>query len=224
MKPPTYSAAELSSFPWIVSSATLRSEDLALSWSAAAEELLALQGQELSSRLSAEDLELLTIAQSSAAEELSSAQLQELSLLVNETLFGLLNELAPLGFAFSSHCGDGALFGFWLCEELCEELESVGLDSEDPAHSAQLLQELDALGADLDSLQDSFQGIGEGYTKEQAGANFAQSLHEETQSAAAELQEWPFRCIDWKEAWQELRWDGFCLIRISPALFSVWRF
>jgi len=224
MQAPTYSATELSSFPWIVSSATLRSEDLALSWSAAAEELLALQGQELSSRLSAEDLELLTIAQSSAAEELSSAQLEELSRLINETLFDLLNELSPLGFSFSSHCGDGALFGFWLCEELCAELESVGLDSEDPSHSAQLLQELSDLGADLDSLQDSFQGVGEGYSEEQAGADFAQSLHEETQSTAAELQEWPFRCIDWREAWQELRCDGFCLIRIAPAVFSVWRF
>ena len=224
MTQPTYSSAQLSFFPWIVSSATLRSEDLALSWSAAAEELLALQGQELSSRLSAEDLELLTIAQSSAAEELSFAQLQELSELCSETLFDLLNELAPLGFSFSSHCGDGALFGFWLCEELCAELESVSLDSEDPAHSALLLQELSALGADLNNLQDSFQGIGEGYTEDQAGADFAQTLHEETQSTAAELQEWPYRCIDWREAWEELRCDGFCLVRTAPALFSVWRF
>jgi hypothetical protein len=224
MQSPTYSAAQLSSFPWLVSSATLRSEDLALSWSAAAEELLALQGQELSSRLSAEDLELITIAQSSAAEELSSAQLQELSDLVNETLFDLLNELAPLGFSFSSHCGDGALFGFWLCEELCEELESVGLDSEDPSHSAQLLQELDALGADLEQLSDAFQGAAEGYTEEQAGADYALLLYQETQSAAAEPQDWPLRHIDWGAAWEELKGDGYCLVRIAPAVFSVWRF
>lgn len=224
MQSPIYSAAQLSSFPWIVSSDTLRSEDLALSWSAAAEELLALQGQELSSRLSADELELLTIAQSSAAEELSSAQLEELSWLINETLFDLLNELAPLRFSFSSHCGDGALFGFWLCEELCAELESLGLDSADPSHSALLLQELSDLGADLDNLQDSFQGIGEGYTEDQAGAAFAQSLYEETHSAAAELQGWPLRCIDWCEAWQELRLDGFCLVKTAPALFFVWRF
>ena len=223
MQPLTYSAAQLSSFPWIVSSATLRSEDLALSWSAAAEELLALQGQELSSRLCAEDLELLAIVQSSAAEELSSAQLEELSRLITETLFDLLNELAPLGFSFSSHCGDGALFGFWLCEELYTQLESLGLDSEDPYHSATLLQELSALGADLDSLPESFQGIAEGFTESQAGAAYAQELAEELGITSAQC-DWPMRCIDWGAAWEELRHDGFCLVQTSPALFSVWRF
>jgi len=220
----TYTPAQLRSFPWIVSSATLRAEDLALSWSSAAEELLELNGEELSSRLSAEDLELLAIAGSSAAEELSSSQLQEISALCNETLFDLLQELSPVGFSFSSHTGDGALFGFWLSEEIAGELERCSLDSEDPSTVAELLQELDSLGADLCNLSDSFQGFGEGVTEEEAGAVFACRLWEETGDAAAGPLDWPLRCIDWRQAWLELRCDGFCLVRFSAARFSVWRF
>jgi hypothetical protein len=220
----TYTTTQLRSFPWIVSSATLRAEDLALSWSSAAEELLELSGEALSSRLSAEELELLVIAGSSAAEELSSSQLQELSELCSETLFDLLQELSPVGFSFSSHQGDGALFGFWLSEEIAEELERCSLDSEDPATVAELLQELDSLGADLCDISDSFQGFGEGATEEEAGADFACQLWEETESAAAAPLDWPLRCIDWRQAWFELRCDGFCLVRFSSARFSVWRF
>jgi hypothetical protein len=220
----TYTPAQLRSFPWIVSSATLRAEDLALSWSSAAEELLELSGEELSSRLSAEELELLTIAGSSAAEELSSSQLQELSELCNETLYDLLQELSPVGFSFSSHMGDGALFGFWLSEEIAAELERCSLDSEEPSTAAELLQELDSLGADLCNLSDSFQGFGEGATEEEAGADFACRLWEDTGSAAESPLDWPLRCIDWRQAWSELRCDGFCLARFSSAGFSVWRF
>jgi len=219
----TYTGAQLRSFPWIVSSATLRAEDLALSWSSAAEELLELSGEDFDSRLSAEELELLVIAASSAAEELSSSRLQELSELCNGTLFDLLQELSPVGFSFSSHTGDGALFGFWLSEEIAEELGRCSLDSEDPSTVAELLQELDSLGADLCDLSDSFQGFGEGVTEEQAGADFALQLWEETGSAAAALRDWPLRCIDWRQAWSELRCDGFCLARFSSG-FSVWRF
>lgn len=220
----TYTSAQLRSFLWIVSSATLRAEDLALSWSSAAEELLELQGATLSSRLSAEELELLTSVESSAAEELSSSQLQELIELCNETLFDLLQELSPVGFSFSSHPGDSALFGFWLSDEIAEELERCGLDSEEPSVAAELLQELSSLGADLTDLSDSFQGLGEGATEEEAGANFALQLWEETESAAAAPLDWPLRCIDWRQAWDELRCDGFCLLRFSPYRFSVWRF
>jgi hypothetical protein len=221
---PVYTPAQLRSFPWIVSSATLRTEDLALSWSSAAEELLELSGEALSSRLSAADLELLTIVGSSATEELSSAQLRELSELCAETLFDLLQELSPVGFSFSSHPGDGALFGFWLSEEIAEELERCGLDSEEPSTVAELLQELDSLGADLCSLSDSFHGFGDGPTEEEAGADFALQLWEETESAAAAPLEWPHRCIDWRQAWFELRCEGFRLLRFSPCRFFVWRF
>lgn len=42
-----------------------------------------------------------------------------------EKLFDLMDEIAPPGTAFSSHPGDGALFGFWpYCEECGEQSES----------------------------------------------------------------------------------------------------
>ncbi|NMA49529.1 MAG: hypothetical protein GX947_07150 [Tissierellia bacterium] len=35
-----------------------------------------------------------------------------------EEIYDFFNEIAPLGYCFSSHVGDGACFGFWkICEE-----------------------------------------------------------------------------------------------------------
>lgn len=38
---------------------------------------------------------------------------EEASELLNEDIFNYLNDLAPDGYCFSSHEGDGACYGFW---------------------------------------------------------------------------------------------------------------
>lgn len=37
--------------------------------------------------------------------------------LFHEDIFDLLNDIAPEGYGFGSHPGDGVCYGFWECEE-----------------------------------------------------------------------------------------------------------
>ena len=203
-----------------MSSATLRTEDLipALS-SALAQILSSLEHPPF--ELSSQAEELLLVAESSAHEELSYSQREQLSELCSD-LFEMLDALAPVGFSFSSHEGDGALFGFWLSSEICSELEqlNLGADSE-PAALAELLQELESLGVDLFDLESSYYAGAYGSTEAEAGRDFAQSLAEETLELSSD---WPLRCIDWEQAWEELRQDGYVLTPslTSSAAFIVW--
>lgn len=216
----TYTPAQLRSFPWLVSSATLRTEDLIPALSSALAQILSSLEQppfELSSQAE----ELLLVAESGASSELSSSDREQLSELCSD-LFDMLDALAPVGFSFSSHEGDGALFGFWLCSEICSELEQLhlGADSE-PAALAELLQELESSGVDLWDLESSYYAEAYGSTEAEAGRDVAQSLAEDTLELSSE---WPFRCIDWEQAWDELRQDGYVLTPslTSSATFYVW--
>ena len=217
---PTYTPAQLRSLPWIVSSGTLRTEDLIPALSSALAQILSSLEQppfELSSQAE----ELLLLAESEASSELSSSEYEQLSELCSD-LFDMLDALAPVGFSFSSHEGDGALFGFWLSSEICSELEQLNLGADsDSAALAELLQELESLGVDLFDLESSYYAEAYGSTEAEAGRDFAQSLAEETQELSSD---WPLRCIDWEQAWQELRQDGYVLTPslTSSATFSVW--
>jgi len=42
---------------------------------------------------------------------------EEASIFFNEDIFNYFNDIAPEGFYFSSHPGDGSCFGFWKIEE-----------------------------------------------------------------------------------------------------------
>ena len=217
----TYTPAQLRSFPWIVSSGTLRAEDLIPALSSALAQILSSLEQppfELSSQAE----ELLLIAESGASSELSSSEHEQLSELCSD-LFDMLDALAPTGFSFSSHEGDGALFGFWLNSEICSELEqlNLGADSE-PAALAELLQQLESLGVDLWDLESSYYAEAYGSTEAEAGRDFAQACAE---NSGLELSsDWPLRCIDWEQALDELRQDGYVLTLslTSSATFSVW--
>jgi hypothetical protein len=149
------------------------------------------------------------------------SSLEQLSELCSD-LFDMLDALAPVGFSFGSHEGDGALFGFWLCSEICSELErlNLGADSE-PAALAELLQTLESEGVDICDLESSYYAEAYGSTEAEAGKDFAQSLAEDTLELSSD---WPLRCIDWDQAWDELRQDGYVLTPSlnSSATYDVW--
>jgi hypothetical protein len=217
----TYTPAQLRSFPWLVSSGTLRTENLIPALSSALAQILSSLDQppfELSSHAE----ELLLVAESGASSELSSSDREQLSELCSD-LFDMLDALAPVGFSFGSHEGDGALFGFWLCSEICSELEqlNLGADSE-PAALAELLQTLKSEGVDICDLESSYYAEAYGSTEAEAGRDFAQVCAD---SGDAKLSsEWPLRCIDWEQAWDELRQDGYVLTPSlnSSATYDVW--
>ena len=221
----TYSAAQLRSFPWLVSSATLRTEDLVPALSSALAQILSSLEQppfELSSQAE----QLLLVAESGASSELSSSDREQLSELCSD-LFDMLDALAPVGFSFSSHEGDGALFGFWLSSEICSELErlKLGADSE-PAALAELLQTLESLGVDICDLESSYYAEAYGSTEAEAGRDFAQACAENSGVLLSppHTMGWPIGCIDWEQAWEELRQDGYVL---TPSLkcgatYNVW--
>ena len=217
----TYTPAQLRSFPWLVSSATLRTEDLIPALSSALAQILSSLEQppfELSSQAE----ELLLVVESGASSELRGSDWEQLLELCSD-LFDMLDALAPIGFSFSSHEGDGALFGFWLSSEICSELEQLNLGADsDSAALAELLQNLESLGVDLWDLESSYYAEAYGSTEAEAGRDFAQACAE---NSGLELSsDWPIRCIDWEQAWEELRQDGYVLTPslTSSATFSVW--
>ena len=232
----TYSPAQLRSFPWLVSSATLRTEDLIPALSSALAQILSSLEQppfELSSQAE----ELLSALELPDAEELPGdelvdkikarrSSLEQLSELCAD-LFDMLDALAPTGFSFSSHEGDGALFGFWLSSEICSELERLNLGADsDSAALAELLQTLESLGVDIYDLESSYYAEAHGSTEAEAGRDFAQACAENNGILLSppHTMGWPITCIDWEQAWDELRQDGYVLTPslTSSATFYVW--
>lgn len=192
----------LRSFSWLVSCDTLRLEDLLPRyWSAA--ETLELQ---IPAPLAAE-LERLVGADSSADDWSDEA-----AYAAAETLWELLNDAAPVGFYFGASEGDGACFGFWLCDDWRDALEERGIDCETPEHVAALLQELNDHGVTAETLCDAYCGTAEGIDAASAGADYAQQLAEDLGVKLDQMQ-WPLTCVDWEAAWRELELgDGYSAI------------
>lgn len=93
---------------WIgssVSHATLREEDLIPAF----ESVLDSAGVEYDRPTAVEKLLL--------DQPLTDDEQEEVGLYLNETLFDLLDGIAPEGTYFGAHPGDGADFGFWECED-----------------------------------------------------------------------------------------------------------
>jgi hypothetical protein len=217
-----YTSDQLAVFPWIVSSDTLRTEDLLPRfWEAA--ETVALMHQEPIPTDLLEPLTLLVGEDSSETDWNDDLAADTLA-----GLFDLLQDWAPAGFSFGSHEGDGACFGFWLTPEWGDALEVLGFGNDDPSGWAELVARLDADGLDPDNIEDAYQGRTEGRSEERAGADYAQQLAEEL-SPSFELDRtgsipWPHRHVDWDAAWRELEMgDGYRLHDIGGGDWLVFR-
>lgn len=219
-----YTPDQLASFPWIVSSATLRLEDLLPSYWSAVESLAQLTGK--ASPIAADtlaDLERLVGEDSKEADwddELACQLLEELT--------DCLQELAPCGFGFGSQEGDGACFGFWLSEDWQDALEHLQVDCDNPADCAVLVSELELDGIDPDNVEDSYQGRAEGYSEERTGADYAQQLAQDSWlpdgPGGVGWNRWPVSCIDWEDAWRELQLgDGYRLHDLGGGEWLVFR-
>ena len=208
-----YTSDQLAVFPWIVSSSTLRPEDLLPTFWQVAEQLSASIGADtLASldRLVGEDS-----SETDWNDEQASETLAE--------LFDVLDAVAPVGFGFGASEGDGACFGFWLGEDWQDALEVLGLGDDDPAGWASLISDLVLDGIDPENVEDAYCGRAEGYSEERAGADYAQDLAEELGVKLDQMQ-WPLTCVDWEDAWRELvMGDGYRLHSLGGGDWLVFR-
>jgi hypothetical protein len=227
----SYSSDQLKAFPWIISSGTLKLEDLIPAAEAALQQILGSLHRPPFT-LSSNVEQLLLVANSCASSELSSYAFQRRSSNLDILAEGyielseLLEDLAPVGFTYGSHSGDGALMGFWLSDYIESDIESIGINLEDPELIVEWFQDLIKEGIDIEDIESSHQCRLEATSYEDAGRLFAIDCAE---SSGIELSPpnssgWPIDCIDWNQAWQELRSDGYIITRApdSAGLFDVW--
>jgi len=209
-----YSSQQLSDFPWIASSGTLREEDLLPRFWDIAEQIGATIPDSL-----------LAVLQRLAGEDAQETDWDpELAADTCFELIALLDNFAPAGFYFGPNEGDGACFGFWATEAWAEALDHMGLGDCDPAGWVELIAQLEADGIEPDSIEDSYQGRAEGWSEDRAGADYAMSLADELGLLRAADSDWPYSCIDWAGAWRELYMgDGYSLHSIGAGEWLVFR-
>jgi len=216
-----YTTQQLATFPWIVSTDTLRPEDLLPKFWAAAETCAVLLDRP--QLLNPGTLASLTklVGEDSSESDWDDNEASE----TLEELFDALDDVAPSGFSFGSQEGDGTCFGFWLDADWIEALEHCGWAADsDSAALADVIRELEQDGIDCDNFADAYCGEAEGCTEEQAGQDYAQALFTDSGIREASYDGWPFSCIDWGQAWEELRLsDGYRLHRISGETWAVFR-
>jgi hypothetical protein len=160
------------SFPWIVSSSTLKTEDLLVSFWETLESLSSSASFpfELSpSCLSS--LEKL-VGEDSKEEDYKEEEASEALL----SLFDLLQEASPPGFYFGCHPGDGALFGFWLSEDWEDALSDCDFFSENPVLCASVIEAAEGFGITSQTFRDSFRGEVSAYSEEEAQREAAKEL------------------------------------------------
>lgn len=214
-----YTPEQLASFPWIVSCDTLKPEDLLVKFWSAAESCAVLADRpQLLNPGTLASLQRLVGEDSSESDWDDAEAAQTL-----EDLTDALNDAAPAGFYFGASEGDGACFGFWVSEDWAEALDTLGFGNDDPSGWAELILRLELDGIDPDNVEDAYQGRAEGYSEERAGADFAQQLAEDS-GIWDGRSVWPFSCIDWEDAWNELcMGDGFRLHDIGGGEWLVFR-
>ena len=209
-----YTTEQLASFPWIVSTDTLRIDHLADAYLGAFDRL----GQDVPEPFRSDLQQCAAYASDLIGPE--SCDAWELA---TAWAFDRLDELAPTGFYFGASEGDGACFGFWVTEDWSDAMETLGLNGDDPTGWAELISRLALDGIDPDNIEDAYQGRAEGWSEERAGADYAQQLAEDTGVWDGKAT-WPHSCIDWEDAWQELCMsDGFRLHDIGGGDWLVFR-
>lgn len=204
-----YNSEQLASFPWIISSGTLRAEDLLPACWSALETVHVLAG--VPSPLTSDELWQLKrlVGEDSSEADWSDDEASELL----DALFDRLQDFAPAGCYFGANESDGACFGFWLTEEWADALAERGLESEEPEIAAQLVQIFeDDYGLTPDTLADGLAGEADGWSEEKAGASWCQEFADDCGLIPDGLA-WPLTCIDWEEAWAELCSDGYGAVR-----------
>lgn len=212
-----YTPEQLEQFPWHCSHGTMRPDHLAAAYLRTLDNICALGIQ--SAQLGEGDRAELAALANRADEPVGDEPTDAAWLSLNNAEM-LLAELAPVGFYFGGNWGDGSDFGFWITEEWCEALEERGLNPDGtPADVAKLLQAFDDHGITEETLCDAYCGTAQGWSEEQAGADYAQGLAEEL-GLAEQIGNggWPLSCIDWQAAWRELELgDGYALIPADGA-------
>jgi hypothetical protein len=212
-----YTQDQLASFPWIVSCDTLRAEDLLPKFWSIAETLAVWRSEPIPADL------LAPLAQLVGEDSSESDWSDDLADQTLADLFDLLQDWSPTGFGFGASEGDSACFGFWITEDWHDALDALGFGDDDPSGWAELISRLDADGLDPDNIEDAYQGRAEGWSEERAGADYAQQLAEDT-GAWTGKHVWPLSCIDWEDAWNELRLgDGFRMHDIGGGDWLVFR-
>jgi hypothetical protein len=213
---PTYTAEQLASFPWIVSTDTLRTDHLADAYLGAFDQL----GQDVPEPFRSDLQQCAAYASDSVGPEPC-----EPWRLAVDWAFERLGELAPTGFYFGASEGDGACFGFWLDDAWSEALEHCGIAADsDPGAVARIIAELDDLGYDPQNLPDCYLGEAEGYDQKEAGADAAALIGSEIVEAAkgSTTAGWPFSHIDWAAAWWDLEVsDNYSIVQWSRARWLV---
>jgi hypothetical protein len=214
-----YTDEQLAVFPWEVSTGTLRPCDLAAAYLSALDRLTFGSGARF---LQEHDrAELAALANHAGAAV--GPEPTDCALMAIESATELLESLAPAGFYFGSNPGDGADIGFFVTDEWADALERMGMGNDCPNGWASLIRDLEDAGVDADNFDDAYQGQTDGITEERAGANYCQELAEETGMIPDGLA-WPLNCIDWDQAWRELRLgDGYWLQDIGGGDWLVFR-
>lgn len=99
-------------FSGSVSEATMRTQDLVPSFL----DVLSQYDPETCARIEADMVK--TFGSSDLDDDDDAWDTEDMAYILNEDLWEALNELAPEGFYFGSHPGDGCDYGYWLSEDL----------------------------------------------------------------------------------------------------------
>ena len=192
----------LDSFPWIVSSSTLKTEHLLVSFWEALESLSASLDSKILS-----DLQRL-VGEDSKEEDYKEEEASALLL----CLFDLLMERSPEGFYFGSHAGDGALFGFWLLSDWEEALSSADFFSEDPSLCASVISAASGLGISPDTFSDCFRGEVSAYSEEEAEEEAAKELLSESEDCPRF-----FSLLNFRKVWDHFYASDFTVAASSQS-------